>query len=682
MYEYRLDGKTIYYPGDAECVIRDPVVNLNVNEAGYAEFKLPHINPLYGSVENRKSMLSVLRNGSEIFYGEVRENGRDSDIQRNVYAVGALAFLGDSIQPQHNYGDATPAAFMQAVLAVHNAQVEDRKKIYFGSASVPGSYSMADKITDYNSTLDALRSQLVDRFGGCLKITRNASNGKMYLHYVPLTSYGNTCTQRIEFGENLLDYSDTLTASDICTAVIPLARTEGSPDSEFSEFIEYLDITEATHGDGNNYVYSAAGVASFGWVWRTVEFEVDNADDLRDAGLQYLSDAQYETLTLTLTAVDLSAFDASIDDIGIGDLVTVSASPYGMERAIPVQELELHPQDPASDTVVLSATLQSKRTLTGALAASTSALSSAAYKQDRTIRQMIKQELDAITAQFTGSKGGYKVSEFDSNGLWVRDLYMDTPNKATAQNVMQISMAGIAFSTNGYAGPYTSAWTLDGKFVADFIAAGSLLADLIMAGTLKSAGANPNFSLDLSTGAVVAKMLSIASTYFNLAQNGHVSMTGADITNGSITMADGLKKAIFENGFIRGYMKRTNSNTYDLSGLLDLSPNYSDNYKHAALWGKDILHLQAGGSEGHPSVDLTIDSNGLDAGGASGSFSNDAISITVSGGIVTNISVPSFTVPSMPNIPSGPSGQVAIDGYEITLDNGIITDIEDTRQTQ
>lgn len=52
--------------------------------------------------------------------------------------------------------------------------------------------------------------------------------------------------------------------------------------------------------------------------------------------------------------------------------------------------------------------------------------------------------------------------------------YLDTLPKESAKYVLRINLGGIAFSMNGFNGPYSSAWTIDGKFNADFITAGKI----------------------------------------------------------------------------------------------------------------------------------------------------------------------------------------------------------------
>ena len=62
--------------------------------------------------------------------------------------------------------------------------------------------------------------------------------------------------------------------------------------------------------------------------------------------------------------------------------------------------------------------------------------------------------------------------------------FLDALPKEKAKCVMRMNLGGIAFSQNGWAGPYTTAWTIDGKFNADFIAAGTLQAIKILGGSI------------------------------------------------------------------------------------------------------------------------------------------------------------------------------------------------------
>lgn len=100
----------------------------------------------------------------------------------------------------------------------------------------------------------------------------------------------------------------------------------------------------------------------------------------------------------------------------------------------------------------------------------------------------LQQSIDAATSLITGGLGGYIAYLFDANGRPTDLLFMDTDDASTAVNVMRINVNGIAFSSSGVNGPFTSAWTLDSQFVADFITAGTLSADRINGGILKLGG--------------------------------------------------------------------------------------------------------------------------------------------------------------------------------------------------
>ena len=103
----------------------------------------------------------------------------------------------------------------------------------------------------------------------------------------------------------------------------------------------------------------------------------------------------------------------------------------------------------------------------------------------------MQRALEAAQKLITGGLGGHVVINTDEDGHPNEVLIMDTDDINTAVKVLRMNMLGIGFSLSGYNGPFTSAWTIDGKFVADFITAGTLNAAIIKAGILSDeAGKN------------------------------------------------------------------------------------------------------------------------------------------------------------------------------------------------
>ena len=108
-----------------------------------------------------------------------------------------------------------------------------------------------------------------------------------------------------------------------------------------------------------------------------------------------------------------------------------------------------------------------RSTLASTISGQDSALSTLANNTQRMFKQYnntVNELIDTATAWLT--KGdGYVVAVKNNNGSWKELLFMDTADVATAHNVLRINQNGIGFSSTGVPGPYTQAWTLDGRLV-------------------------------------------------------------------------------------------------------------------------------------------------------------------------------------------------------------------------
>lgn len=108
-----------------------------------------------------------------------------------------------------------------------------------------------------------------------------------------------------------------------------------------------------------------------------------------------------------------------------------------------------------------------KSTLASTISSQDSALSTLANNTQRMFKQYnntVNEMIDTATAWLT--KGdGFVVAVKNTDGSWKELLFMDTADMETAHNVLRVNQNGIGFSSTGVAGPYTQAWTLDGKLV-------------------------------------------------------------------------------------------------------------------------------------------------------------------------------------------------------------------------
>ena len=116
-------------------------------------------------------------------------------------------------------------------------------------------------------------------------------------------------------------------------------------------------------------------------------------------------------------------------------------------------------------------------------------------EQDNTVRSDMQEAIENATDLITGAKGG-NVKVTITNGKPTEILIMDTDDVNTCKRVWRWNIAGFAYSRNGINGPYTTAITMDGRIVADFITAGTMSANIIRGGVLQSQNGMLRFDLN------------------------------------------------------------------------------------------------------------------------------------------------------------------------------------------
>lgn len=97
------------------------------------------------------------------------------------------------------------------------------------------------------------------------------------------------------------------------------------------------------------------------------------------------------------------------------------------------------------------------------------------------VKSMVNIAVSNATANISGFSG-YVTKITDANGNWAELVISDNADYAQARNVWRWSQGGLGFSSNGYAGPYTTAITADGHINGTMITAGTINANTINIG--------------------------------------------------------------------------------------------------------------------------------------------------------------------------------------------------------
>lgn len=638
IYEVLLNGNMLYYPNDKQAIIYDAKLTQALNDAGTFEFTVPCVNPLYGDIENRVSMIQVLKDGEEIFYGQVRECSEELNGEKDVKCVGELAFLYDSIQPQAKYQNQTPLQFFSRLLAIHNSQVEKEKRFEVGAVTVKDTNDSIYRFTNREDTLTDLRDKLCNRLGGYLRIRK--VDGTRYLDLVTLEDYGKVCAQPIQFGYNLLDFTCGTSGTDIATAVIPLGARL---DQSVIEGLDAYTTIESVNG-GKDYVFIQSAVDHFGWIRKVVNWEdVTEPVNLKKKAEEWLKSNQYETMTLELTAVDMSMLNADLDTYEVGDMVRTLADPFGMDTRFPLQKKTTYLQSPEKNTVVLSNTL--KKTYTQQVASSVKTLEQSLPQE----KSMLQAAKDNATALITSAMGGYVYKT--TSELFI----MDTDNPTTAQKVWRWNINGLGYSSTGVNGPYGLAMTMDGAIVADFITTGSLSGDLITAGILKDA---------------------LNKSFWNM-KTGEMHVTGTF----SQTTASGVKSLDIENNQIDFFAWNDDGNYV---GSIGAVKDTASDRVGVTMWCDqgDTLALGCKESDGNIYPVFKVDSNTYKdktpyiRNGANGTmFQGCGDGVTIENGLIKKWNL--STVSGTPSFISGLSwtdGKItSVTRTTLNVSNGLIT---------
>lgn len=355
---------------DPEYQLISPIIKMEANKAGSVEFTMLPRHPFYDTLSIMKTRIDVYRDEELIFSSRVLSNDTDTYKQRKVYCEGALAYLVDSIFGPSK-GARTTEEHFRLLIDSHNAQVEDTKKFTVGSIEIDEkAESHIFGEDNYRETFSAIQSDLIDSFGGYLRI--RYENGVRYIDY--LKSYNTTSSQTIEFGQNLIDLMNKQTGEDLFTVLLPIGKDKLTIEAAG-------DSQKYTHN--GKYLENAEAIASYGRILKTEDFgDITDAGTLMEKAEKYMTD-NYKGIPpeLSIKAIDLHQFYPTVRPFNLGDSITVKSPIHGVERVLICTAIEINIKDPSKTQYTLTdpnqITLRKDRTLTGSSASTSSTASSA-----------------------------------------------------------------------------------------------------------------------------------------------------------------------------------------------------------------------------------------------------------------------------------------------------------------
>lgn len=319
------------------------------------------------------------------------------------------------------------------------------------------------------SRLGGVTGSILDVYGGDYEF----DNFKVKLH----NNRGMNRGVSIRYGKNLTDIAQERNCASVATGIYPYWAGQVENDTVLVELPEKIVNAPGT------YNFEKIKTVDF-----TSYFETQpSVDQLRTAATKYVqrNNVGVPKVSMTVSFAQLEQTEEYkhlklLERVSLFDTVNVEFPALGVSATAKAVKLVY---DAIAD-----------RVKTVALGSVRSNIADTIVEQQKEIEKAptmsdLERAKAAATAWLTNGKG-YKVERVDANGNTIDTLYMDTPDINTAVNVLRIGQSGIGFSHNGVNGPYNSAWTIDGNFVADFITSGVLNAAKVKVVNLDASSIN------------------------------------------------------------------------------------------------------------------------------------------------------------------------------------------------
>lgn len=391
----------------------------------------------------------------------------------------------------------TAGSVTEALSKIQSASAIDNPFTFWSDKSTVANF-MIDTPSSVRSNMGGKAGSLLDVYGGEYAYDRYTV--RLY------NQRGNDNGVTIRYGKNLTDLAQEENIESVYTGIYPFWKKEE----------EYFELPQK--------IVKAEGTFDFNRVMTLdLSSDFDNkptAAELKSKAESYMKSNKIGVpkVSIKVSFIPLEQTEeykniAVLERVNLCDTVTVIFDKLGVNATAKCVKTVYNVLLERYDSLELG---EAKTNIVDTIAQQQKIADEVLTTSD------MQNAIAAATAWLTNGKG-YMVARRDAFGNVIDLLFMDTNDINTAVEVMRVGQSGIGFSHNGVNGPYESAWTLDGRFNANFIVAGILSANLIKAGILKSANGKTEINMETGTAKLVGSLTTISEDgkfYGALAKDG------------------------------------------------------------------------------------------------------------------------------------------------------------------
>lgn len=421
------DAKLLLYrPNDPQALVLSPKLTREVSKGGSLVFTMTRDHAQYDMLQKLSTVVQVRRDGKEIWRGRVLKHEADFYNRRVVYCEGALSYFNDSSITPFNY-KGTLRQFLQHLIDAHNDQVKSKMKCFqlgtvtaalgnlvvqFGDAD---QYGVGE---DYGKVWDILDKLVLKVFGGYFYCSFDATTGLNVLNYCDQAVEAKRQTaQKIEYGHNLLNLSETTDATDLYTRIYPIGNKHtvdtskwyyklmwwrdtskdkheerwGIMETDAATIAQYLPASGYSYNLQEGWIQNDTAVQKFGIITRIVEIDTDSANDTFAAGVQALQQNYAMKTSYVIRAVDLVDAGYDTDRLDFSMYSHIVSAPHSVDAVMLCTKLVELLAKPAQKEFTFGMT---RRTLTDRQVANmgtTNLLQESAYTSEKYHQDMLKR---------------------------------------------------------------------------------------------------------------------------------------------------------------------------------------------------------------------------------------------------------------------------------------------------
>lgn len=365
------DKRLIYAPNNRNALVLSPKLTREVSKGGSLSFTMTRDHEQYESLQKMSTCITVEQDDKEIWRGRVLSHEADWYNRRVIYCEGALSYFNDSAITPFNY-EGKLTQFLQHLIDAHNQQCGNMKMKRFELGTVTAalgdlvvhygdrdSYGVGE---DYGSTWDIIDKMVLKVYGGYAYCTYNPATGNNVLNYCDQAFEADRLVnQTIEYGVNLLDFTEKTDTNSLFTRVYPMGSKHTVEETKWKwKFLwwgeKYTESHEERYGisgtdaatvnkylpkgysyrldssDGDcGWIQNDAAAQKFGIVSALGEYDTDSDNDTFAAGVQDLQKNSLMVTSYTVKAVDLRDAGYDKDRLTFASYAHIISKPHSID---------------------------------------------------------------------------------------------------------------------------------------------------------------------------------------------------------------------------------------------------------------------------------------------------------------------------------------------------------------